>query len=99
MTLQCSSMGYWIGRVTMMKRRFQSKAKNGKAKYVQYKNKVQIDEGREQFTKDTKAVELKNLIRPCAMTYNADGDYFTISAETTAASRNVNTNTLSVVTH
>jgi hypothetical protein len=114
--------GYYIGRVTMMKRRFQSKTRNGKARYVQYKNKVQIDDNREQLgdllfhlqwykatkhrvgraeetrytynVKDTNAVELKNLICPCAMTYNAEGDYFTISAETKAVSRD--TPTLSV---
>ena len=114
--------GHWIGRVTMMKRRFQSKTKNGKAKYVQYKNKVQIDEGREQLgdllfhlhwykatkhrvggveetrytyiVKDTEAVELKNLICPCAMIYNADEDYFTISAETTKVSRDTPTLTV-----
>jgi hypothetical protein len=107
--------GYYIGRVTMMKRRFQSKTRNGKARYVQYKNKVQIDDNREQLgdllfhlqwykatkhrvgraeetrytynVKDTNAVELKNLICPCAMTYNTEGDYFTISAETKAVSR------------
>jgi hypothetical protein len=114
--------GYYIGRVTMMKRRFQSKTRNGKARYVQYKNKVQIDDNREQLgdllfhlqwykatkhrvgraeetrytynVKDTNAVELKNLICPCAMTYNAKEDYFTISAETAAVSRD--TPTLSV---
>ena len=32
----------------MMKRRFQSNTRNGKARYVQYKNKVQIDDNREQ---------------------------------------------------
>lgn len=40
--------GYWIGRVTMMKRRYKSKTQNGKARYIQYKNKVQINEGREK---------------------------------------------------
>jgi hypothetical protein len=121
--------GYWIGRVTMMKRRFQSKTKKGKVRYIQYKNKVQIDEGRDQlgdllfhlhwykatkhrvgranvqetrytFTvKDTEAVELKNLICPCAMAYNVDGDYFTISAETTAVSRDTNTLSTELLQH
>jgi hypothetical protein len=36
---------YWLGRVMMVKRRF--KTKGGKAKYVQYKNRVVINEGRE----------------------------------------------------
>jgi hypothetical protein len=36
---------YWIGRVLMVKKRF--KTKGGKAKFVQYKNRVVIHEGRE----------------------------------------------------
>ena len=66
---------YWIGRVMMVKRRF--KTKGGKATYVQYKNRVVINEGRE---------DLGDLLFHCHW-YEAEEHTIQVGRKTTKETR------------